>query len=78
MKLKLKIREIAEKSGIKTAYQLQKKADLAPSTAYRFFKNNASQITLETLEKICSALECDPGDLIVREEKSTQTKKSKK
>ena len=78
MKLILKVRETAEERGVKTAYQLQKKAGIAPSTAYRFFNNKATQLTIETLEKICSALDCNPGDLIVRDGQSARTKQSKK
>lgn len=78
MKIKLKIRETAEAKGIKTAYQLQKKAGLVPSTAYRLFNNQASHITLETLERICTALDCDPGVLIVRGDKTVRAKKSRK
>ncbi len=71
MKIKVKIREVAESRGIKTAYQLQKKARLSPSNASRLFNNKIVQISVETLGKLCDVLDCEPNDLFV-------TKKSRK
>ncbi len=70
MKIKLKIKDFAQSQGIKTAYQLHKRADLKPPTAYRLFNNKAKHISLETLEKICSALDCEPGELFASEKSS--------
>lgn len=66
MVVKIRIREVARSRGLKTAYQLQKKADLAPSTAARLFRNDVKQMSLDTLQKLCDALDCDPGELFVR------------
>ncbi len=66
MRLKIRIREVAQSRGIKTAYQLQKRADLKPSTASRLYRNQVSQITLETLDKLLTALDCEASDLFVR------------
>lgn len=65
MAIKVKIRELAEKQGIKTAYQLKIQANLAPSTASRCFNNKLTLITFETLDKLCAALNCEPNDLLV-------------
>ncbi len=65
MNIKINIREIAEKKGIKTAYQLQKKAKLSPSNASRLFNNNIVQISVDTLAKLCDVLDCEPSDLFV-------------
>lgn len=74
MKLQIRIREVAQSRGLKTAYQLQRRADLAPSTAARLYKNSVSLITLETLEKLCDALDCDAGELFVRTKRSSRSK----
>jgi DNA-binding Xre family transcriptional regulator len=66
MKLKVRIREVAKSRGINTAYQLQKRAGLAPSTASRLYRNDARQISIGTLEKLLDSLDCDAGDLFVR------------
>jgi putative transcriptional regulator len=66
MSIKIRIREVAVSRGIKTAYRLQKTADLAPSSAARLFRNEVKEISVETMTKLCDALDCEPGELFVR------------
>jgi DNA-binding Xre family transcriptional regulator len=66
MKLEVKIREVAQSKGLKTAYSLQKKAKLSPSNAAKLFNNNIVMISIETLGRLCDALDCEPNDLFVR------------
>ncbi len=61
--IEVTIRERAEKKGIKTAYQLQKAADLFPSVANRLFNSEFKQISLDVLDKLCKALDCQPNQL---------------
>jgi DNA-binding Xre family transcriptional regulator len=62
--MRLKIRELCEKRGIKSAYELSIKANrLNMTTAYRAFNNDVKQFTLATLEALCSALKCTPSDI---------------
>ncbi len=63
MKPIINIRQVAESRGINNPYQLQKKADLSPSNAAKLFNNNIVQISVETLGKLCKALDCEPNDL---------------
>lgn len=63
--IKINIKEIAKKNGIKTAYQLQKKVNLSPSNASRLFNGNFKQISINTLGKLCDVLDCEPNDLLV-------------
>ena len=58
-----RIREIAEDRGITTAYQLQKAMGINPGMAARLWKHSAKGITLRTINAICDALNCQPGDL---------------
>jgi DNA-binding Xre family transcriptional regulator len=58
-----RIRELAEAKGIATAYQLQKAAGLSPSMAARLFRDEVEMIALRTVESLCRAFECQPGDL---------------
>lgn len=74
MKITVKIREVAESKGIKTAYQLKIKVGLSPSNASNLFNNKMTLISIETLGKLCSALECEPNDLF----KISKTKITKK
>ncbi len=73
MKIKLNIKKIAKDRGIKTAYRLQRQANLSPSNASRLYNDDIKQISLDTLGKLCEALECEPSDILVVE----KPKKSK-
>lgn len=77
MELQFKVKEIAKSKGITTAYQLKEKANLSPATAYRLFNGTVTTITLDTLKKVCQALECDPGDIFAWTNKSVVIKKKK-
>jgi putative transcriptional regulator len=66
MKLQLKIRQVAERRGLRTAYALQKAAGLTPSNASRLFNHEVKQLSLETLGRLCAVLDCEVGDLIVK------------
>jgi DNA-binding Xre family transcriptional regulator/biotin operon repressor len=63
--VKVNIKEIATKKGIKTAYQLQKLMNLQPSIAYKWFSNDLKMIGIESLNSLCEALDCLPSDLLV-------------
>ena len=58
-----RIRELAENRGMATAYQLQKAANLSPSMAARLYRDEVEMIALKTVESLCLALQCQPGDL---------------
>ncbi len=58
-----RIREMAEKRGITNAYQLQKATELPPSMAARLFKDEVDMIALRTINTLCRALKCKPGEL---------------
>ncbi len=73
MKIKLNIKKVAKDRGIKTAYRLQRQANLSPSNASRLYNDDIKQISLDTLGKLCEALECEPSDILVVE----KPKKSK-
>lgn len=62
--IRLRIKEMAEKRGITTAYQLQKAANVPPSAAAKWFKNDLKSIGIETLDLLCKVLECTPNDLL--------------
>ena len=48
----------------KTKYWLSKQTGIDNNTLGKIFSNEAKQIKLETLEKICTVLECNLSDLI--------------
>lgn len=52
-----------------TRYALCKKTGIDPNTINKIYHGTAKQIRLETLEKICEALECELSDIIVKKDK---------
>ncbi len=62
--IKITIREMAEKRGITTAYQLQKALEVQPSMAAKWWRNDLEKIGINTLDRLCTVLKCKPNDLL--------------
>jgi DNA-binding Xre family transcriptional regulator len=62
--IKVAIKEVAEKRGITSSYQLMKLMNVPPSQAVKWFKNDMESISIRTLDKLCRALKCKPSDLL--------------
>ena len=56
-------------------YWLAKETGISHTTLWRLKKGRALGINFETLEKLCQALNCDPGDLLSRDESRKAGKK---
>jgi DNA-binding Xre family transcriptional regulator len=65
--IRAKIREVAEAKGVPNAYQLGVLIGVAPNVSARLWKDDFAQIGRITLEKLCSMLDCQVGDLLVYE-----------
>jgi DNA-binding Xre family transcriptional regulator len=65
--IRAKIREIAEAKGIPNAYQLGVVIGVTPNVSARLWKDDFTQIGKVTLDKLCSALNCGVGDLLIYE-----------
>jgi DNA-binding Xre family transcriptional regulator/predicted DNA-binding transcriptional regulator AlpA len=63
--IKVKIKEIAEKNGITTAYQLQKTLNIQPSLAAKWYRNDLKMIGIESLNTLCAAFKCLPSDILI-------------
>lgn len=61
--IRLSIRELAERRGITTAYQLQKLLNVNPAIASRLWKGEQRMISLKTINEVCNALDCGPEAL---------------
>ncbi|MBC8030021.1 MAG: helix-turn-helix transcriptional regulator [Pyrinomonadaceae bacterium] len=48
----------------RTFYWLAKETGISHTTLWRLKKGKALGINFETLEKICQALKCQPGDML--------------
>ena len=63
MIIKLCIDELLENRA-RTFYWLSKQTGISHTTLWRLKKRKALGVNFVTLEKICQALECEPGDLL--------------
>jgi putative transcriptional regulator len=50
----------------RSLYWLAKETELPYSTVHKLYKTTTKGITFVVLDKLCTALECNPGDLLVR------------
>ena len=62
--IKIQVNELLKERG-RTFYWLAKQTGVSHTTLWRLKKGKAFGITFETLEKICQALDCLPGDIVV-------------
>ncbi|MEW6211035.1 MAG: helix-turn-helix transcriptional regulator [Acidobacteriota bacterium] len=63
--IELKLTEKLEQAGM-TAYRLAQLTEIHETQIGRLKNGKAKGITFETLDKLCEALNCEPGDLLVR------------
>ncbi len=61
--IRLKVREIAEAKGLNMA-QLARKADIDVRTVRRIYRDPTSEISTTVLDKLATALDVKPSDLI--------------
>ena len=61
--IKIRIDELLEKRG-RTFYWLAKETGISHTTLWRLKKGRAVGINFPTLEQICRALSCQPGDVL--------------
>jgi len=59
----LRVKDVAKKRGILTAYALMKAMGKPPTTPYRLWEGDITKISLSSINDLCSALRCQPGDL---------------
>lgn len=58
------ISEVAISKGIKNAHQLALKAEIPDNMAVRVWNDEFERIDKKTLDKLCTALKCQPGQLL--------------
>lgn len=63
MALTVMIRERAEKRGIKNAHQLGIALGVAPNVSARLWGGEFDKLGMNTLEKLCEVLRCQPDKL---------------
>ncbi len=65
MPIRMRIGEVAREHGM-TIKALAERAGVAYNTAHALFTGRATRIDLDTLDRVCAALQAEPGDLFVR------------
>lgn len=71
---RFRVRELMEEAGLGQT-ELAKRADVSFATVHRLYMNETGQVSLETLDKLATALgaaigrNIEPGELIEREGK---------
>lgn len=63
MVIEIRVDELLEERG-RSFYWLAKETGISHTTLWRLKKGRALGINFDTLEKICSVLECKPGDVL--------------
>jgi putative transcriptional regulator len=58
----------------RTLYWLAKQSGVRYATIWNLSRGDVGRLSIDTLDRICEALECQPGDLLIRIAK-TRTRK---
>ena len=61
--MKLKVKEVAERVGVKNASHLRSLTGLGVGTCYQLWDGSAQRIDLETLNTLCNFLQVGPAML---------------
>ncbi|MCA1613966.1 MAG: helix-turn-helix transcriptional regulator [Acidobacteria bacterium] len=61
--IEVRIEQLLEERG-KTFYWLAKETGIGHTSLWRLRHEQAKSISFDRLERICRALECEPGDLL--------------
>ena len=64
MAIKLEVWEQMVRAGIRRQKDLADRSGISEGNISHLVKGRAKAIKFQTLESLCSALDCEPGDLI--------------
>lgn len=70
MAVKIKLDRVMFENGNMKVPELVELSGLNKNTLYSFYKGDIKRVDMETLDKLCAALNCEIGDLLehVKEE----------
>lgn len=75
--IRVQIKTIAQKKGIRNAYGLQQALGISPSAAAKLWNGNIEMIGFNTLNKLCQHFDCYVGDLLMFEPDQLEHEKAK-
>ena len=77
MRIDFRMEQLLEERG-QTLYWLAKTIGVDYTTIHRFKSGKAAGVTFDLLARMCEALECQPGDLLVLVDDKPASKKKAK
>lgn len=63
------LKSVAKKRN-KSVYELSKETGIRYHIVKKYYKNEVYRVDLDILEKFCTALNCEPNDIIKRKNKN--------
>lgn len=63
--IRVRLSEALEERG-QSLYWLWKQTGVRYATVWQMAKGEVSRLSLDVLDRVCEALECQPGDLLLR------------
>jgi putative transcriptional regulator len=75
--VELKVKEIAERRGINNPLSLSQESGIAYSNCHKMWNGQQKMISLDTIDRLCEVLNCEPGDLLVRVSSAKKSVKNK-
>jgi DNA-binding Xre family transcriptional regulator len=67
MSMELIVKDVAEREGFNSAYELANRTGIPVNSMYRIWSGKARMIGLDTLDKLCTVLNVKPGQLFQHE-----------
>lgn len=68
--IKSKIRKVSKSRGVKDSSHLAQLTGIPPAMAERLWDAEVTLFTVDVIDKLCTALECQPGDLLIWKKES--------
>ncbi len=65
MPVEIRLKQVREARGF-SQYELAQRSDMSPQNIQKLEQGRAKGIQLDTLDKLCEALDCEIGELLVR------------
>jgi DNA-binding Xre family transcriptional regulator len=62
--VKWAVKEVAQRAGISSAYELHLRAGLHPGTANQIWYGRAKRVDMDTLSKLCALFQVPVGQLL--------------
>lgn len=72
----IRLNELLKEKG-RTLYWLAKQSSVRYATVWNLSRGEVGRLNIDALDRICEALDCQPGDLLMRDTQSKKRKENK-